>query len=673
MKGGALGRSIVLALLFTTGAALGDDGEDDPIDVTVRGDRAPAGASTPSETLSAAEARTLPGAFGDPFRAIESMPGMAPVLSGLPYFYVRGAPPGNVGYYFDGVRVPYLFHFALGPGVVAPGLIAKTEIHRGGYPASLGRYAGGVVEATAMPPSDRLHGEGQARIFDAGALVETPFADGRGSVLVSGRYSYTAAIFSLVDSDTSVDYRDYQARVTYALTDRDTVSLLTFGAYDYAAQKQTVDPRTLPVAAAQGLTAPYDVTRVLFASEFHRVDARWDHTLPNAGHFRIASTFGYDRTRLDVHRGASDFMGGFRAELEQPVTRTLLFRAGADVTVDRYSADNLPLYSDDDDVVARQSALFARRTDFVSGVRADVVFTGVPGLEVIPGVRYDAFGSGAKHTSVVDPRLAMRLAVNDRVRLVSSYGVASQAPSSPISLPAISIARLAGGLQRAVQTSATIEADLPEDFTASLGGFHNAFYKLNDSLGVAQFELTDIEKTPSLLEKSRGTAFGLEVGLRRKLTRRVAGSLSYTLSRSERTADGVKFVSSYDRPHVLNAAVTVDLGRNWRAGARFVAYSGIPVKAPTPAYPEQVVGTPPGRTPAFYRLDLRLEKRWNIGERSWISFVVEGLNTTAGREVNGYNCGLGLALPGQPRPTPGCSARRIGPVTVPSIGVEGGF
>src|SRR5437868_12442347 len=49
--------------------------------------------------------RQLPGALGDPFRAIEISTGVTPIVSGLPYFYVRGAPPGNVGYYFDGVRV----------------------------------------------------------------------------------------------------------------------------------------------------------------------------------------------------------------------------------------------------------------------------------------------------------------------------------------------------------------------------------------------------------------------------------------------------------------------------------------------------------------------------------------------------------------------------------------
>ncbi|MEI9949386.1 MAG: hypothetical protein WDO74_10485 [Pseudomonadota bacterium] len=32
----------------------------------------------------------------------------------LPFFFVRGAPPGNVGYFLDGIRVPLLFHIALG-------------------------------------------------------------------------------------------------------------------------------------------------------------------------------------------------------------------------------------------------------------------------------------------------------------------------------------------------------------------------------------------------------------------------------------------------------------------------------------------------------------------------------------------------------------------------------
>ena len=136
----------------------------------VRGAKGAPGSDS-SEGLSRTEARTMPGAFGDPFRAVEAMPGITPILSGLPFFYVRGAPPGNVGYYFDGVRVPYLFHFGLGPAVIHPALIAKTELHRGGYPAQFGRYSGGIIESTTLPPSERLHGEGSVRLIDAGVLA----------------------------------------------------------------------------------------------------------------------------------------------------------------------------------------------------------------------------------------------------------------------------------------------------------------------------------------------------------------------------------------------------------------------------------------------------------------------------------------------------------------------
>ena len=132
--------------------------------------------------LTRAESRQLPGALADPFRAIEALPGVTPVASGLPYFFVRGAPPGNVGYFFDGIRLPLLFHVFFGPSVLHPSMIQKVDLYRGGYPAEYGRYAGAVVAADLEPPHFQWRGEATVRLFDAGALVEAPFANGAGSV-----------------------------------------------------------------------------------------------------------------------------------------------------------------------------------------------------------------------------------------------------------------------------------------------------------------------------------------------------------------------------------------------------------------------------------------------------------------------------------------------------------
>src|SRR5579859_4686523 len=165
-----------------------------PVEVVIHGERHAPGVSS----FTRAEVRQLPGAFGDPFRAIEALPGVTPIVSGLPFFYVRGAPPGNVGYFFDGVRVPYLYHVGLGPSVIHPAMVERVDLYPGGYPARYGRFAGGIVTGEATAPRDDLHGEGNIRLFDAGVLAETGFADGRGTVLLGGRYSYTATILSLI-------------------------------------------------------------------------------------------------------------------------------------------------------------------------------------------------------------------------------------------------------------------------------------------------------------------------------------------------------------------------------------------------------------------------------------------------------------------------------------------
>ena len=123
------------------------------------------------------EARLVPGAFADPFRVIEVMPGVAPILSGIPYFYVRGAPPGNVGYFIDGIRVPLLFHVGAGPSVIAPALVDHVELFSAAYPARHGRYSGAIMAGETTEPAEWAHGEARARVFDAGAIAQT--LDGR--------------------------------------------------------------------------------------------------------------------------------------------------------------------------------------------------------------------------------------------------------------------------------------------------------------------------------------------------------------------------------------------------------------------------------------------------------------------------------------------------------------
>lgn len=609
--------------------------EPEFIEVTVLGEKHP----PMVVSLARTEVRQIPGTFGDPFRALEILPGVTPVISGLPYFYVRGAPPGNVGYYLDGIRVPYLYHVAIGPSVIQPGMVDRVDLYSGGYPARFGRYSGGIAAAETTAPNPTLHGEGNIRLYDAGALVETGFNGGRGTVLLGGRYSYTAALISLMAKGVILDYRDYQARVTYDVTPHDQVSLVAFGAYDLLAQDQS------------------GVSVIGFGSEFYRGEMRWDHLLNHAGKVRTALTLGYDQTAIGNQRKAQDRMVVVRSELDQPIGTKVRLHAGVDSTVDNYRVTQ-PVYDDPDNPMsARFQELFPSRRDLALGTHGDVALELRKGFIVTPGVRVDYYVSGGSTVVGVDPRLSTRLRITDRFALVNAYGIAHQPPSFVLPIPGLALGTLANGLQTAYQTSAGIEWTIASNTTLTSNVFNNIYTKLTDALSVPE------RPGSTMVERTKGRAYGLEAFLHRKLTRNFGGVLSYTLSRSTRTLDGQHFPAAFDRRHVLNVAVAYNLGRKWRAGTRLVFYTGAPLRdstttnspsteTPTTTTLSRINSNPP-RDPAFYRIDLRLEKLWQFGATRQISFVAEVLNATMNKEV--YN------------------GSEIGPIFVPSIGVEGAF
>ena len=120
-----------------------------PVEITVSGARREVG----QLQLSAEEVREMPGAFGDAFRAVEALPGLTPLVSGIAYFYVRGAPPNNSGYYIDGVKIPLLFHLGLGQGVIHPGLIERVDLFPSAAPARYGGSAGGIIVGQTREPA----------------------------------------------------------------------------------------------------------------------------------------------------------------------------------------------------------------------------------------------------------------------------------------------------------------------------------------------------------------------------------------------------------------------------------------------------------------------------------------------------------------------------------------
>jgi hypothetical protein len=593
-----------------------------------------------ADVVSAQSARGVAGTFGDPFQSLLALPGVTPMASGLPYFYVRGAPPADTGYFLDGIPLPTLFHIGPGPSYVPPGLLDQVELYPSTAPARFGRYVGGVMAGETSAPSDVARGEASVRLFDSSALVESPIGDST-TALVAGRYGYPNLLLSVFAPSLSLGYGDYTLRVTHRLTEVDTLSIFAMGGYDH----EEDSTQELP---------PID-------SQFHRIDLRYDHRW-DGGSFRVAATLGIDRTA-----GVNDFEGEtvastngrLRFELDQRIGARLRLTAGADANTAHYAFAN-----------SASGPTMPIGDEAFAGAYADLRIRLADGIEVTPGVRVDEYNrpvalppSGT--TVTVDPKLATRIALSKDVSLISTFGVAHQEPAYVLPIPGI-VVSTPSGFQVVDQIAGGIQARLPLDLNAKLTGFFTAGRHLTDYVADCG-ELFNCSSVSSV----DGRTYGLELLVRRPFTKRLGGWLSYTLSRAERTIDNIPYLSPFDRTHDISAIAQYDFDHGIRAAARFTYYTGRPdfpsLDYGTSQSPEIAFG--PGqiaqhRLPSYARLDLRAEKRWRLGTTQWISAVAEFFNATLTKEAVGFGCSILKGI---------CTANEVGPIALPSIGVEGGF
>jgi outer membrane receptor protein involved in Fe transport len=305
-----------------------------------------------------------------------------------------------------------------------------------------------------------------------------------------------------------------------------------------------------------------------------------------------------------------------------------------------------------------------------TGVYAELVWDATRHLEVVPGVRLDAYHSerdlaGASGTvPTAEPRLAARWRIQPELALVGAVALAHQypllrigaAPATAVSVPGFwSDARR---LQSARQASVGLEWLLPEGMVGTATVFASQTHALTDLRRSCQAMLLGPPEgmPPGTADcgdrRTTGLAYGLELSLRRPLTARLGGWLGYTFSRATEDDGSVTLHSPFDRTHVASASLAYQVSSHWRAGARLTAYSGAPFL---------ISATQEIRLPWYERVDLRADRTWTLRGGSSIALVFDVLNATLSRDHDSVVC------------NPTCSARAGSLFFVPSVGVEGTF
>ncbi len=602
----------------------------DPYEIVVVSDQ-PRREEVSRISLRGPEIQQIPGTFGDPFRVVQTLPGVASIVSLLPYPVIRGASPSSTAYEIDGTPVPMLFHLLAGPSVIHPDFIDSIQFYPGGAPAPYGGYTAGIIDGLTARAEPKPMADIDLNLLEVGGLVREPIPQIDATVTAAARYGFPGILLALVTNQISLSYWDYQLRVDGG-TKANGWTLFAFGARD---ELDTVAANADPNAA----NPPLAPALIL---EFHRLDLRYHQTLGDLETtYRLI--FGYDKTfSMGTDFSVLSAMPSIHSRYH--ASKTLDLGAGIDASARDISQD-----AGADAEANPVSALTSQLTTSYSGsLYAEAIWRPTPNWLIRPGVRGDFYTDNTASKQDFDPRLTVRYKLGDRdlpdvapgtddsaVWLKSSLGIYHQPPRFVLPEPGFDEMPLKYGLSRSIQAS--LGAEVPFNYGVSLSA--EGYYTYMDP---TVFDLSTNEATAGTLANSSllpttivngpdgeaqfiqrlttpelGRAYGLEFLLRRQAKSGIYGWISYSLSRSERQNDGDWVPYDYDRTHLLNLVVGMPLPRNWDLGMRMQYESGLPATT--------TAGYNAGRIDGYTRFDIRVDKR--AVYRKWLlDFYVDITN-----------------------------------------------
>ena len=636
----------------------------------VRGRRAQV--ETVEQTLQAEEIRYIPGTQGDTLKAVQNLPGVARAPYGIGLLPVWGSSPADSRVYLDGTNIPALYHFGGLRSTVNSEMVDALSFVPGGYQADHGLALGGIIDVlTRRPRADGLHGYAQFDLLDGSAMLEGPLTS-KLSFAAAARRSWvdkTLPYFTSSSLQLSPVYWDYQARLSYRATTRDTVDVFLLGS----------DDRLNVLATSSGMSA----TQAAAHNYFHRGILGWTRRLEGGGTFAITSSIGYDvPLNLGINFGgtassidARTLGLTTRAILDVPVRPWLRLFGGIDYEGSRFtqqrsgvarppvggasgasvggfgeqtgSFDGMSsgFATDDLTVYGNQVAPFLVAT--FSLLKKRLTVTPQMRLQLSTFAGYPGEPESFTNTHVTaDPRFSIRYQLITRVALKGAFGLYTQPPTADALSAVFGNPKLEP--QRATHTVFGVDVDITSTLRLETAGF----WKDMRNLVVPGAGPED----PVMVNDGRGRAYGAEFLLRQQMTRKFFGWIAYTLSRSERMDHPGEpwHRYLYDQTNILTLLASYDLPRGFKVGGRFRYVTGDPYTPVTGAYFDSnadryvPINGPSfsARLPAFKQLDVRVDKIWTFDRwRFSIYLDVQNVTRSTNPEAFSYNFDYTVSSP----------------------------
>lgn len=642
-------------------------------EVTVRTQREDANVSSIEMStlkLDTKSLRRIPVVFGeaDIIKALLLQPGVSTVGEGAAGFNVRGGRTDQNLVLLDEMPLFSTSHLLGFFTNVNPDVVQDVTLYKAGIPAQYGGRLSSMMNINLKNGNpDKINYQVGAGNVSARFVAEGPLAK-KLTFILGGRIAYPNWMIKKFPDNirnSRAFFYDLNAKLRYQLGKNQQLTLSTYLNHDdFKFPDDTVYSWNAKAASLQWNAQLNDKLSLNAAAVYSDYDFKMEG-IKEFYRFRFQSGITHkeaktnlvftpsDKHKLDAGAGMIryDVAPGYRTRVDDE--SNINPKAIANEQAYEYSA-----YVSEEWNAARWLTVQAgvRYASF-SLAGPKTVYNYEAGVPRTPETATESTqypsGENIQSYNGFEPRLSLRIGLSKMHSIKLSYNRTRQYLHLITNTTAISPAdfwKLSDNYlppQVADQYAAGYYLNLKDNsYEFSIEGYYKNISSLLEAKNGAILLLNPQLETA--LISARGLAYGLEVSAK-KNKGKFTGQINYTYARTfiqslsafplEQINQGNWFPANYDKPHILNVAANLTLGRGWSMSSNFTYNSGRPAIYPDGNY--SVAGYPlinysrrnADRIPDYHRLDWAITKNTRQNkEQLRYSMWVFSLYNVYGRE-----------------------------------------
>lgn len=608
-------------------------------------------ALTGVETINVSEIKTIPLVLGerDILKVATTLPGITTAGEAASGYNVRGGKTDqNLILLDEGVIYNPTHFFGIFSGL-NPFTTGNVSIYKGSIPAAYGGRLSSVFDLnTKKGNKEKFTGEVSIGPVTGNVSLEIPVVEGKSSLILGGRGTYSDWILNLVDdesiNDSQASFYDFVGKYNHKFDNNDELNVSGYYSSDVFSITSdslfSYSNRMFSMSYIKDLNEKHRAELVATNSNYN---FNLDYESEFDNNFKSGYTINESEMKLKMkyfHSKAHTLNYGINAKYYmvspgnvRPGTPESLID---ELNIPQERAVETALYIEDSFEVSDKLLINAGlRYSFYTAFGPAEISTyeeGLPrneatntGVETFDrGEAIETYSGPEVRVSgryFLTPNFSTKLSYNNTFQYI--HTLSNNTTAAPTDTYKLSDSFIKP--QRANQYALGFFKNFDDDiYELSLEGYYKTADNLLDYKVGADLFLNNNIETEVL--QGEGRAYGAELLIRKK-TGKLNGYLGYTYSRSfikldgefqeERINNGDFFPTNFDKPHDFSAVMNYKLTQRFSFSANLVYQTGRPVTYPIGKYnfnnSEYVMYSERNqfRIPDYYRLDLSFNVEGN--------------------------------------------------------------